>query len=559
MQEPNDALTRPVTGSASQAEARVNRRPRPIRATGEVCLIVSVALVTAVLVGYSTAWSPWAFSDSAAYLAVGANVADGTGLGVLSPSGRFRPLTHYPPLYPLALSGPIALGASPLDSARWLGVASAISLVGMAGILMRAATRSGLVAALAALVLVSSPVLMFTHTGAMSESLCIALGTTSLLLVALDVEDQRSARLLLAGVLAGLAAITRYAGIAYALAGGLAVLVLEKGSLGSRLRGLLMFAASALGPVLLWFFWVAAIGEPARVYRFEAWPSWPALQVFREHVLDIVWRWLPIVGAETPPAYRARQYAAAGAALALAALSILTQLRGRDRQTEAGRSGAVRLTIVWMLFVGAYLVVLAGTWLYAIPGPDLNDRVLSPLVPALVIALLASLWLMRWVLGPRAAVTLVSIAAGLMVWAWAPSTLAVAQHLHEDGLGYSSRAWRTSPTLAAILTVPADVALISNEPSAVLLNTGRFPYDVSERYRSEPLDAPGRFGDDLGDPGQVAFRAGGRLVLFHTLYWQLHPLYGDRTSDRLEVLTAGLVLVQAFPDGAIYAYPEEDG
>jgi len=66
------------------------------------------------------------------------------------------------------------------------------------------------------------------------------------------------------------------------------------------------------------------------------------------------------------------------------------------------------------------------------------------------------------------------------------------------------------------------------------------------------------YGDDPEDPAQRLFQADQAvLVIFPaSFYWQLFPIYGDRTQERLDALFEGLRVDQSFDDGVIYRYSQ---
>ena len=60
-------------------------------------------------------------SDSVAYLWSSENLVKGIGLGRLNGLGEFRPMTHWPPLYPFLLALPQWFGLNSLSAARLSG------------------------------------------------------------------------------------------------------------------------------------------------------------------------------------------------------------------------------------------------------------------------------------------------------------------------------------------------------------------------------------------------------------------------------------------------------
>ncbi|OUC07239.1 hypothetical protein RY27_16060, partial [Litorilinea aerophila] len=112
-----------------------------------------LALAGAGAVLYATAWGLGASPDSAAYIGVARNLLAGRGLGVPFGQTADVPLTHFPPLYSLALAlvGGLS-GTDPWLSGRWLQAALlALSVLGVGGMAYGLARRSGRAALLAGL------------------------------------------------------------------------------------------------------------------------------------------------------------------------------------------------------------------------------------------------------------------------------------------------------------------------------------------------------------------------------------------------------------------------
>ncbi len=68
-----------------------------------------------------------------------------------------------------------------------------------------------------------------------------------------------------------------------------------------------------------------------------------------------------------------------------------------------------------------------------------------------------------------------------------------------------------------------------------------------------------RYGDEMDDPIQKLFREdGAALVLFDAIYWEMYPIFGEETPQRLEAFTQGLRLYSDSWDGGIYFYSEAE-
>jgi len=216
---------------------------------------------------------------------------------------------------------------------------------------------------------------------------------------------------------------------------------------------------------------------------------------------------------------------------------------------------------VAVVFALAHVGVLAFAWVATLPRPDAGDRILLPLLPA-GIAFLIFLVDSAAELGRtgRALRTMILAGAAVALATWLPVTVRLAAQLHAEGEGYTSVQWRSSPTLQAVLEIPLDVPIISNEASPILFYADHPAYEITELNQQQRLAGYPRYGEGPGDRAQRAFREeGGRLVLFHSAYWNFYPIYEADTSARLEALVDGLDVLGSYADGDIYSYPSSEG
>jgi hypothetical protein len=200
----------------------------------------------AVAVVYAVAWSLPAIGldhDDAGYLIAAKALAAGHGFTIESPPTPI-PQTNYPPLFPAVL----ALFTLVSLQTQWLKLLPLACAAGWLlltrGLLLKmGASRNSalLLVGLAA----ASPTVVFLSTNLLPETLFALLATAALLAL---LEE----RALLAGILAGLATLTRTAGAALIVA-CIFTLVARR-----RIRGAAIFATVAMVVVAPWFGWSLA-------------------------------------------------------------------------------------------------------------------------------------------------------------------------------------------------------------------------------------------------------------------------------------------------------------
>ncbi|MGA9397176.1 MAG: hypothetical protein WBV22_02855 [Anaerolineaceae bacterium] len=200
--------------------------------------LLLVGLIACFAVYEATAATPYgpAFgSDSVTYMESAKNLVAGKGLGLINPDGSFRLLPYAPPLYPLLLSVFILLGLDLLKAAFWMNALIFGVTVLMLGWSVWYFLRSNLAALLIATLLAFSEVLIETHIWIMSDPLSLALGIGGLVALIAYLENRSRKMFFWSAVLTGLAFLTRYAGVAYCLAGILGVILFGSQSFKKRL------------------------------------------------------------------------------------------------------------------------------------------------------------------------------------------------------------------------------------------------------------------------------------------------------------------------------------
>jgi hypothetical protein len=293
----------------------------------------------------------------------------------------------------------------------------------------------------------------------------------------------------------------------------------------------------------------------------------PALLQFIHSLGEIAWSWKPIppevllpdslVGLG-PPGLVSGALSVAGFLVLL--LLVGGSLRGLPEHGLRARTPSPATTVirVFALFAGAYLAFFVAAYLATDPTPDVNSRTLLPLLPALLGVGVAFVEATSRARTDRSALRWGWV--GLLVAAlvgYAVISQDIVIGLHRTGLGYTGRDWRNSPTIAAIGETPPDLALISNEPSAVVLLTGRTPYSILEIAQLEPVTEFTPFGSGSTAAEQVFRRGKARLVLFASVNEQFEILYGERADERLDAFVSGLRTYVQTADGVIYGPPVE--
>ena len=494
---------------------------------------IGLGLVAGLIIWVATPWGIGIEYDSVFYWSAAENLLGGRGLGRLNGAGQLIPLTHFPPLYPLAMaavarvSGSTVAGAARLLSAGLFG----FNLILLWRLIL--SLGAGRWAALgSALVWLVAPSILERHLWAMSEPMYFTWLLCSLNCMSHSVNESGDRWLVAAAATTGLASLTRYAGISLLATGVIAYLLFEARPFLARARRAALFAALAgVLPIAWQVRNLLAIGTPTnRVLLFHP----PSLGQLREAGTTLA-AWLPY------PRVSAEIRLGVLVLVGLGALALLMRLARRGG--EARGSVAWRLASLAGLHGAVYLGFLGVSLTFFDASTRLRDRILSPLflVGMLMVVGLLAAHTPREGSGIRIA-ALASFA--LLVVPYAVATVGRVQE-SRDGLGFVGPTWRNSATLAQIRRLDADLRLYSNEAFPIYFLTGKPASWVPERIDSVKGTERSEYRDELEamhtrvDAGEAA------LVLFYP-----HSLRPELPS--LDELTAGLEPALVTADGTIY-------
>jgi hypothetical protein len=527
----------------------------PLKSKLTIVSIFLIGILGSLVIIYSTRWGPWVFSDSTGYIVSARNLIAGHGLGLFGPSGAFHPLTLHPPFFSLLLSVFGWIGVNLVTAARWMNVILFGLTIILIGLSIFAVTHSSWLSIISSILIFSMPELIDIYSGAMSEPLFLFTGLTSLSLILWFLVNNRRLVLLVAAIACGLSIITRYAGFAFMIAGITGLFFFTHKTWKHRIIDDFIYGSVGSLFVIAWLTWLKLQSVDDHSVQLVT-NLIEQLKNFRLNVMEIFWSWLPFTSLLPRYTYNlAKNYLIIAVVLLLILTSLTIWKESKKNVKMIDSSIGLAYACMMIVFAIAYLVILAFSYIYTLPTPDLIIRTLLPVHITLSIGFFMFCFLIikswpsiKWLpLIPILLAVVISIS-------YIHNSLDIALQYHQNGLGYTSRNWRDSETIHTVEQLPSNITLISNESAAVLFYTNRPAYDISEITNGKSQSFT-RYGDDPTDPAQSAFRSeGAALVLFNSSFWQFSSLYGDQTAKRLEYLTQGLYLYAQLKDGAIYLY-----
>jgi hypothetical protein len=504
--------------------------------------VLILALASAGLVWYATAWGIGTSPDSVAYIGAARNLAAGQGLTV--PFGGLvdGPMTHHAPLYPALLAAFGITGIDPADTARALGAFFMAANVLLAAFLVHnSLPRYSWSPILAGLLVGISPALLEIHSMAWTEPMFIFLGFLGLALLGRALEQNSGLLVAASAGLVGLAVLTRYAGLALIATGCLDILLQGNERLAKRLATAASFGLVAITPLALWSIRNLSVTGTAtsrslNFHLIERSQLWQGMSTTSS--------WL-LVPENAPTPIHLVALGLLGLVTGAAILWLWRQRR--PNQPVFGITGGMV-----GLFVPVYGFFLLLSISFFDANTPLDGRILSPLYFASVIILVVLF--SQFVEASQARfwrIALLSCTAMLVI-GYGQAALSWLQSAHQQGIGFSARAWQQSSVMAEVRDLPAGILVYTNSPEAVYFNGNHRSLRLPRSFETVSQQANPNYDAEIAAVQQQLATGKAVVVFFTNLGRQTNPSEAELV-DRLS-----LELVVDTLDGNIYISQHSD-
>lgn len=410
-------------------------------------LVATVGLMAAGLLLYATRrWGLGVSYDSVVYVQASHSLSR---IGLPQPRDLGgRPLYWWAPVYPLALR---AVGGG-YESARWLNAGLLLVGTGAVGVTARA-FLDGRAALIASVLYAFSPAVMNSHLSLLAEPLFLVLEVVVLAGVA-------GGRPALAGTAAGLASLTRYAGIPLLLVGGLIL----RGR--DRLRFLVV-------SVVFYGSWLVRNRVEAGQWTGRELVWHPPDGAAARGAVTTLWHLL-VTSGDLSSLHSASRLAGLASQAASAAALAFALVGSRHRQPPL-------LVRTALLFVAAYLLFLVITNSLFDALTPYDARLLVPVVPPLALTL-------GWLLS-RTPVAAVVVSGAMLI-----ATAQMVRVFSNYGMDYSGSVWNRARIGRTALP---DGPLYSTWPAAIAYFTGASPQRVPNPVDEHTTKPNRRFRREL--------------------------------------------------------------
>jgi hypothetical protein len=508
-------------------------------------ILLAIAIVGLIVMVYVTPKGIGLVNDSVGYIGGARNILAGHGYSRTVGDGTTTPITNYPPFFSMVLAGIGLLGIDPLVGSWGLNIVLFSFNIILMGWLAYKVTNSVFGGLLGAVFFLASAPLILTHAFAMSEPLYLFLSFISLIGVNQYLGNQRWYWAATAGLMAGLAFITRYVGVALFLTAAFSLLVFLK-DWKKRISGGVIYLAAGLPPALIWIIRNQLVSGNS-VNRSLLWH--PIEQHKISEGLFNFWGWL------LPEWGKLIEHFTGFWGVMFAFLMIFLVVilvigyhfyrQGKIKQLSVSFIAGWIFTLQGVI----YFTVLILSLLFVDASPIFEARILAPFMLSILLLLVVGLtWVMKRVSNvPRLGGALLIL---FFMLSFAEDDLDVLHDFHQDGQGFASSTWRESETIRAVAELP-QVLLFSNRITAIYILADRPAYILPSP--TNPADGLPREGytQDIQMIREKVLKGEAVMVIFDYDGLRDNPEEAGWIND----LSADLPLLKHTADGVIFGVP----
>ncbi|MDD5727416.1 MAG: hypothetical protein PHV59_02525 [Victivallales bacterium] len=419
---------------------------------GVFVLIFLFGVCASALMYWITSQGPGVSPDSIIYLNTADSLLTGNGFTAIG-----KPMTHYPPVFPLLLAGTVFFtGTDILSSARLVTVFFFGANLVLTGTAVYLFSKRNLPATVCAMLLfISSAPIISIHSVLGSEAPFISFTTAGFIFLAGYILRPNLYYLVSASLMFGIAAATRYIGFTLFPSVIFSLFILCRQSFWSKFKSAAIFLGIAGLPVVSWMIRNLLITQSAtnRTATFHPFN----LTHVKNLITGMYGFWLPISVSIWIKTFH----------IAMVIILFGWVLKAYFR--KQGSVSSLTLPLILAIYSVLYVILLFVSISFFDAHTPVDCRLLLPVYLALVIAsavtIAASSKVYRSLLKAFTVIVFFSVSINTI------PAISAAVRIHGFGNEYSTKAWQNALSIKLVYDIPADMVIYSNGPDAIWLIT----------------------------------------------------------------------------------------
>jgi hypothetical protein len=217
----------------------------------------------------------------------------------------------------------------------------------------------------------------------------------------------------------------------------------------------------------------------------------------------------------------------------------------RKEREDITTSLAFQILILLFICTYALFLLLSISFIDAATSPDI--RILLPLYFFGVIFTVLFIYDVKMFTEVKLIWRAILIYVFMLVFHNSIGTYALARTIHEDGIWYTHREWRTSEVMEFLCFIPEDIPIYSNGPDVISLLLHRESKMIPVKIHSTSRLPNQHFIADIAQMNADLQHNKGLVVYFDNITWRWYIPDKDELQELVD-----LSLIRRAADGIIY-------
>ena len=485
---------------------------------------------------YATKWGIGISPDSVTYLKVSDNFLNGIGL-YLSPD---KPMTHYPPLYPMVLTIGGLLGATLLDWAKYLHIIFYSANITLIWLIIFKDTRSSVIAALlGSVVALSSALMIHIHSVAWSEPLFIFMALSGLIFLVEFFAKTKTKHLIASGLLIGLALLTRYSGVALLFACLLGIIFFTT---KRKLHSIFLFGLCGMIPISIWLIRNLMLANTLTNRTLD---SHPITVNYFNQATTIFSEWLQLPSG-LPEIFTQSFFILLVCSSLFASFFLFYKQKKISR--EISDYHIAYFPLLSHFFILIYFLLLMITISFFDAHTPLDHRIMSPVFIIYLIGTTSLIYniFLTFNTPPKIKIFIALIFLFFITFQ-AKETSYLVTDFYNNGRGYAGKEWKTSEAVFFAKNLPQGTTIFTNATDALNILADKHAKDIPKLIDPATRKRNKNFESEIVKMVQEIETNDGVLIYFNMVNWRGYLPTNQDIARKLPVKT-----IYQGHDGTIY-------
>jgi hypothetical protein len=483
------------------------------------------------------AWGPGISQDSIVYLKTAQSLVSGEGFYESN-----KPLTHFPPTYPLliAAAGFFQKG-NLLQATRLLSAFFTGANIILLALAIQICTKNNLPAVCSTLFFfLSSATIFSVHAMAWSEPAFIAFTLSTLILLSFHMISGKLYLLLVASFMASLALTTRYIGVTLLPTIAVAVLIFGDGSLRNKIKKISSAVTTASLPLTIFLFRNIFVAESATNRSMSVHPF--GIGNLKQGITTIIYFTLPLTLSPITKVFLF------SIIVILLLISFFFLIKNRSIIFRE-KSFLIVFYSINVIFILNYLFFIIISISFFDAKIPLDGRMLVPALVSLFCIFLLKSWIIADIANNKRVWYFFMAFLWLSIFINITVTIGNAVDVHHNGIGFNSKNWKNSPIWPYLSNLDNKV-IYSNGEDLIWFFTGHKAVRVPEKI--DPIThLPNRnYEKQLNQIAQSVLSDQAIVVYLPKVNWRWYL----PSLEELE-FKANLPILQKFEDSVVFGNP----